>query len=115
EGKKTVPLADGRAFADRLGEIPRADDLARGEDHRVLDDVLELAHVAGPRIAAEDLERPGRERAQGLAQLLAVAQQEIPREERDVLDAVPQRRKTQRDAAEPVVEVGTERAVVHPT
>src|SRR4030095_17208376 len=68
EREKAVSLAHGRSFPNHLGKIARADDLAWREDHRVLDDMVELADVSRPRIAAQNLERPGRERAHGLAQ-----------------------------------------------
>ena len=41
----------------RAGDVGDVEHVARGEDHRALDRVLELAHVAGPRLRGEVRER----------------------------------------------------------
>ena len=73
-------------------ERVRLEDRVGREDHRALDGVLELAHVARPLVALEHLERLRREPADLLADLVGDAHGEAVREQRDVARPVAQRR-----------------------
>ena len=111
-------VSDGR----RGGARRRVADLARQRvlvDHGVtgarehdgaLDRVLELAHVAGPAVLGEALERGRRAAGDRLAVLLGVDLDEVLREQRDVVAAIAQRRHVHRDHVEAVVEVLAEPA-----
>src|SRR5262249_10902223 len=57
------------------------------DDHRPLDHVLQLAHVPGPGIGLQAIERPSVHAVDRLARLPRVAIDEILDEERDVVGA----------------------------
>ena len=87
----------------KLGALPHvignqldADPRSRGQHHRPLDDVLELADVARPVVLGQQVERLGRQLEAGLAVLLAVLLQEMLHEQRDVVLALAQRRQLDR-------------------
>ena len=80
-----------------------------GGDHRLLDDVLELAHVPRPVVGeqprqGQPRDRPARQPA--LGQLL----EEVLHEQRDVLEPVAERGQLDREDVEPVVQVLAEPA-----
>ena len=79
----------------------------------MLDDVLELAHIAGPGVGTQRPQR-GAGEAGGLLLGAAVAApiviEEVVRQHRDVLGAVAQRRYTNRDHAQAVVQILTHHA-----
>ena len=81
--------------------------------HRLADRPLQLPHVARPGIAAEDLQGFRRQRTEIGAQLAVEAEQEVVRQFRDVLAPLPQRRHPQRQALQPVIQVGAEAALGH--
>src|SRR5581483_880732 len=85
----------GRGAPHRLGEVLRLDDarVARGLSGAA-DRVPQLADVARPAVALEDLERGRRERPAivVLALLIGELGQEAPREPRDVLLALAEGR-----------------------
>src|SRR5213079_1385559 len=87
------------------GQVDLADDgPARAQDG-ALDHVAELAHVARPRVAHELRERLVGDPVDALlARHLAVAQ-ELADQERDILDALAQRRDAYRHHVDAVVEV----------
>src|ERR1019366_6608058 len=64
---------------------------------RLLDHVVELAYVARPGGAYQQLERLGRDAIDGLVVLLGERRQKIVREQRNVLAALGQRRQLERD------------------
>ena len=72
------------------------------ERARALDDVAQLAHVAGPRVVAQALELLARD-------LELLAARELPREvldeQRDVVGPLAQRRHVHAHDGEPVVEI----------
>ena len=71
--------------AAHLGrEVLDAELLRVAEEHRALDDVLELADVAGPRVVAEHIERLRLDAADVLLQALVELREEVLDEERDV-------------------------------
>ena len=70
-----------------------------------LDQVLELADVARPPVRRQDLQRRIGDALDLLAELRLVAVEEEPRQLRQILDAIAQRRHPDRDDVDPVVEV----------
>ena len=73
-------------------------DVAQTEDDRAPDRVAQLAHVAGPAVAAEDRERGQRERGRlGPLDLARGRGQKKLREHLDLLGPIPQRRDQQRE------------------
>ena len=66
--------------------MPRVDRVAFGEDHRALDAVLQLAHVAGPRdsVISSSIGRR-RQRQRLLVQVAAEPIDEVLRQHRDVV------------------------------
>src|SRR5262249_32385320 len=53
------------------------EDVGLRDDHRALDDVLQLAHVPGPRIALDEVERPPADPAERLSQRVSIVQREV--------------------------------------
>ena len=102
-----------RAARDFLGQILERDGVAGGEDHGALHAVFQLAHVAGPGVAADRLHRVARDlrRAGGLAQ--AVLVDEILDEQRHVVGAVAQRRQIHAHDVEAVEKVLAEFLALH--
>ena len=85
----------------------------RREHDGALDHVLELAHVARPRVVEHALERGARDGEARLAVLLRVEPDEVIDEQRDVLAARAQRRRRDGDDVEPIVEVLAEAPRLH--
>ena len=97
----------GRAWARDIGDL---EDVAGREDHRALDRVLELTHVARPA-----LRREVRERGIGEHHPTALGAQrgllgEVTREQPDIARAIAQRRHLDRDDREPIIEILPEHA-----
>ena len=69
---------------------------ARRERDRALDDVLELAHVAGEGVGIERAQGVGREPADVLVVLAREALEEVARELGHVLAALAERRRARR-------------------
>ena len=63
--------------ANAFREQVRVNALLGGEDHRALDDVFQLAHVAGPVVIHHQLQGRWRELAHGLAVFLAIPLHEM--------------------------------------
>ena len=84
------------------GRSRRLDLVALGEDHRALDGVQELAHVAGPGVRLERREGAG---AQPLDAVGGVGLHEVPGQQRHVLAALAQGRQLDGDRVDAVVEV----------
>src|SRR5262245_44767089 len=89
------------------------DDGAPGQDHRAVQDVLELAHVAWPVVAREHLEGAGGYAAYVAVTLAGDLAHEVLDECRNVLAPLAERRHVDGHDVEPVVEVLTERALAH--
>src|SRR5438128_375588 len=104
-GVAAVAVRHFLADAAVAGEVDLADDGAAGAQDRPLDHVAELAHVARPGVAHELRERLVGDPVDALlARHLAVAQ-ELADQERDILDALAQRRDAYRHHVDAVVEV----------
>jgi hypothetical protein len=83
------------------------------KNHGPLDDVLQLADVAGPRQPGERVEHGGGDHPDVLAVAPREALDEVPREQRDVLPPVPQRRNGDREDVQAIVQVGAKLAPLH--
>ena len=73
--------------------------------HQPLDQVLELADVARPPVRGQDLQRRSGDALDRSSELRLVAIEEEPRELRQILDPIAQRRHADRDHVDPVVEI----------
>ena len=107
-GAALAGAAAGRhAGAGGAGEVDgvRADLAAAGEQHRAVDDVLELADIAGPGVGEQQPAGLGRERPRRQPVLLGEAGGEVVGEQADVGGALAQRRDPQGDDVEAEVEV----------
>src|SRR5437870_7104605 len=91
-------------------QIVELDDGRLGQDHAALDDVLALTHVARPPVGVQGGQRLGRKPLDSLVEPSVVAPDEMIDEQRDVLDALAQRRHHDRHYVEPVVEIFAEGA-----
>src|SRR5215470_2767581 len=106
--ERTERWRGARPGRDALGEMSGAEWMTVvGERDRALDLVRELAHVARPRIAAEELERFGGDRWHGPPRAPARLAQEIVGEGGNVLGAVAKGRQTDGKDVQPVVEIAT--------
>ncbi len=83
------------------------------EEQRALDDIAQLAAVAGPVVAQELLQIPGAELRVGDTQFGGQDVEEIAREERDVAPALAQGRQAQIDDIDPVIEILAEMSGEH--
>src|SRR5438132_689477 len=90
-GGKSPSHSSARAMA-RAGSSP-ADLVPLGEEHGPLDGVVELAHVARPRVPQQRFHRVGGEGGGALAVAARVAEQEVRGEGRDVLAPLAQWRQ----------------------
>src|SRR5881409_2345375 len=72
--------------------------------------VLELAHVARPRVADQLLRQTLSELGRSFAESRRGASEEAARQQEHVAPALAQRRQPQAHRVEPVVEIGAERA-----
>ena len=102
-----------RLLLERARQVANGDPVAVAEDHGVLDDVVELAHVALPRQRHEELQGRAVDALEVLLQLAVVHRHEVLDERRDVLAALAQRRNLDAEDVEPVVEIVAERALCH--
>ena len=91
----SAPFASGFRPARCSGQVRGRDHVAAGQHHRAVDEVLELAHVAGVVVLQEEVHRLAGDAA-GLA-LVGEAPQEVVDQERDVLAPLAQRRQRDRD------------------
>jgi hypothetical protein len=96
--------ATGRERQVSGGDVVRA-----GEDERALDRVLQLAHVAGERVALERAQRRGRE----LVGRRAVAPEHVLDQPRHVARPLAQRRQHDREHVQAEEEILAERARLH--
>ena len=90
---------------DVVGQIALAERVAARQDDGALDDVLQLADVARPRVVHEAVERAARRLQARPAVLRAVEAEEVVDEERNVLAPSAQGRRGDRDDVEAVEEV----------
>ncbi len=88
------------------------DDRAFGEHHGALQQVVELAHVAGPGVGEQQVRDIGRKRRNALPRAGALLQQ-MGSQRQDVVAAFAQRRQRQGKYVEAVVEIFAEAARGH--
>src|SRR5262245_49242856 len=110
-------LARGLAVAVHPGgtvrQIAAPDQLGLADDHRALDVVTQLAHVARPRVCDHGLQR---RLVDGLDVLVVLGVELVDEgadQQRDVLPPLPERRDVQADDVQPVVEVLAEGPILH--
>jgi hypothetical protein len=100
-----------RLWVAQLGrEVELVDQLAAAEHHGALDGVLELTHVARPAVVAHAVQRGLGEAGDPLAVLDRVDAHEVVGEQRDVLEAVAQRRDADRDDVDAIEQILAEAA-----
>src|SRR5579885_1316079 len=85
-----------------VGQVVRVDDVGFSEDCGALDGVLELAHVAGPRVVQQQAYRAFRKSHPGPAKRFFGFAQEVIGEQRDVVFAIAQRRQVDVDHVDSV-------------
>src|SRR5438132_13499861 len=90
------------------GQLTARDYLPAREDDRALDDVLELAHVAGPVVLHETFERLFADRRRLGGRAVTVLREEVLDERGDVLFPIAERRHMDVDDVESVKEVVAE-------
>ena len=90
------------------------DELARAEDHRALDHVAQLAHVARPVVLLEDPHRRRIERRHRLVVARVELGEERLHQQRQVLLALAQRRQLDGEHVQPVVQVLAQLAAAAP-
>ena len=89
------------------------DDLPVAGEHRPLEDVLQLAHIAGPVVAHQHVDGGCRDAADLPPVLPRVLGEEVVREQHDVRFAVAQRRDEDGEDVQAVVQVLAELALGH--
>src|SRR6185503_13378785 len=94
--------AAGRRGAGAEVDLLRPDHRAAREERRALDDVAELAHVAGPVVRPQAVERRAGERERRAAQRPELLLEEVAGEERDLLPPASERRQLDPRDLEPV-------------
>src|SRR5437667_4713324 len=112
---QTLPV--GGALDVRLEQMRRQvlgqQHTALADHHRSFEDVGELPHVAGPGVAAQDVEDVRRDAAHRAAELLVERSDEVARERVDVVGAAAQRRQVNGPDVQAIVEVVAERPLTH--
>src|SRR5271170_4418387 len=106
-------LADGSASRDTRGRVARnavrkhsQRYLSTGlERHSTLHGVLKFADIPGPVIGLKPANRLGRQPFDRLLHRFSETLEEMPRQERNILAPLPQRRKLDWDNAQPIVQV----------
>ncbi len=92
----------------RIAELADPDRAAVAQQHRALEQVAELAQVAGPRVVDQRVQRGARHPHPRTAELAADPDQQAVGQDRDVLGALAQRRHAQRQRSDPEVQVAAE-------
>src|SRR6267154_1945427 len=109
-GKLQPDAAHNFLAADVLREQIDVDALLRGKNYGALDNVFELAHIAGPVVIHKQLQRRGSKVAQGLVVFLAVADEEMGEQRRNIFAAITQGRQGQVNDVETMVQIFAEAA-----
>ena len=106
----TSPGADARRFNSPHRRLQRR---PGRQNHRPLDEVLQLANVARPVVARQRLHRLRRNAGDPPVHAPRVLLHEIAHQQRDVLAPVAQRRHRHRENVQAVIQVGAEFALLH--
>src|SRR5258708_6515114 len=91
----------------------RVNTLLRGQDDRALDDVFQLAHIAGPVVIHHELHRRLRELPERLGVFLAIPFHEMRQQQGYIFAAVAERRNLKVDHVQAVVQILAEAALAH--
>jgi hypothetical protein len=103
----------GRERVVQTGEIGRSDDAVAAEHRGAFERVLELAHVPGPVVRAEEVHRLATD-GEILSEIFLRKEfEEVVYQERDIFAAVLQVRKPDLYHVEPVIEVAAEAVFIH--
>src|SRR5688572_19787581 len=81
---------------------------AAREDHRALDKIFQLAHVAGPVVFRQSGHRFGRNRIDRLLHASRIFLREVAHQHRNILAPLAQRRNRHRKDVEPIIEIRAE-------
>ncbi len=108
-------VALGRSRSGLETEVRRLDERSGREHDRVLDRIGELAHVAGPGPGDERGHRARRQLEARAAVLLGEAGEKVLREQRDVVDALGERRHVHGGDLQAEVEVLAKASFAHGT
>src|SRR5947209_6869468 len=101
------------ARVQKLWEFACADLIALRKHHGAEHRILKLAHIAGPGMRVEDLERICRHRADALALFRRETDEEVPHEIGNVLGPFAQRRHRDRKDVQTIEQVLAEAAGFH--
>jgi len=102
--------ADNFLAADVLWEQIDVDALLGGKNYGALDNVFQLAHIARPIVIHQELQRRGSKVAQRLVVFLAVADEEMGEQRRNILAAVAQGGQRQMNDVQAMVKIFAEAA-----
>src|SRR5260221_10935939 len=108
--KLETHAADDFLAANIFGEQVDIDTLLRGQDNGALDNIFELADIAGPIVIHQKLQRGGSKVAQGFVVFLAVAVEEMREQRGHIFATVTERRQLQVNDVEAMVEIFAEAA-----
>ncbi len=103
----------GSRSSDRQPGVAERQRRAAREDHRALDHVLQLAHVARPVVGLQQTHDVGRNVVDALAQRAAEAIDQVADQRRNVAAPLAERRQRDRKHVQAVVEVAAEPAAAH--
>src|SRR6266478_5472047 len=104
--------SESRAFRGQPALVDR-EFVGVRDDDGPLDDVLQLAHIAGTRIGLQSVERPLADPSECLSDPPRVATDEVLHQYRNVFSAFPQRRHLEGKHVEPIEQILSKRAVRH--
>ena len=110
--EKGLAFHDARGSPHRQIKIFRRDPVAAPEDHRLLQDGFQLAHVAAPWVLLQPSERPPRDPTHRHAVALVELGEEVRDEKDKIFASRAKRRDLQHDPAQAVVEILPERPVL---
>ena len=95
-----------------VSQASLSDSVEPGEqNHCALNDVFELAYVAGPAVALEDVHHLRRNHVDALSQRVRQPFHEMPSQQRDVASAIAQRGQRDGKDIQPIVQIPAESAV----
>ena len=90
-----------------------AQDFSRRKNDGSLDKILQLPHVARPRVSEQNLHRPVRNALNIFLHAPGAKIHKVAHEQRDVFGAFPQRREAHREHVQAIIEITSELTVRH--
>src|ERR1700730_6321834 len=109
-GKLQADAANNFLTANIFGKQVDIDALLRGKDDSTFDNIVELAHIAGPIVIHQKFQRGRGEVTQRLVVFLAVAGEEMREERGNIFAAIAQRRQLQVNDIQAVIKIFAEAA-----